>query len=89
EKKYEEYKPFGNEWRSEVMKMSKDELVTLYKKVCIENQKILNVVNRELVEIAPAMHKFLSDLTKYPESISSAEFQGVKEEAWKIIKEVK
>lgn len=34
-----EYVPFGTEWEKEVMKLSKKDLVELYRKSCIKNQQ--------------------------------------------------
>ena len=50
---------------------------------------VTNKANANVIAIAPDMYKFLSDLTKYPESIDSMQFMGLKEAAWKIIKGVK
>ena len=46
------------------------------------------IATAELIAIAPDMHKFLLDLIKYPESIDSMQFMGLKEEAHRIIKGV-
>lgn len=46
----EDYIPFGEEWKKDVMKMTKNEIVDLFKKKCIEfNQldekiRLLNIV---------------------------------------------
>ncbi len=83
------YESFGDEWRKELMKLKKSELIDFYKKACQENQISKGMVQpNKFAAIAPAMHKFLLDLTKYPESITPADFFGLKEEADKIIKGV-
>lgn len=42
-----EYIPFGDEWREYIKKMTKDEIITLYRNACIElqNQRELFLQN--------------------------------------------
>lgn len=35
-----EYIPFGEEWKNEVKKLNKDQIINLYRDMCIENQII-------------------------------------------------
>ena len=84
-----EYQSFGNEWRKELMKKKKSEIIEFYKKACQDNQKLHGMVQpTKFAAIAQEMYRFLLDLTKYPESIDPMQFMGLKEEAWKIIKGV-
>jgi len=42
-----DYEPFGYEWEKEMMQMKKEDIVELYKDVCIRYQSTLAIVRRK------------------------------------------
>lgn len=38
--KTQEYAPFGNEWKSELMKATKEQIVDMFRQTCMQNQKV-------------------------------------------------
>jgi len=43
--KFDNYVPFGNEWKAEMMKLKKDEIIEMFKTKAQENKILLNRIN--------------------------------------------
>jgi len=43
--KEKEYVPFGEEWKNELMKLSKIHIISLYRMVCMERDELLYSIN--------------------------------------------
>jgi len=41
----EEYTPFGREWKKNIMRLNKEQIIKLYKDVCITNIKLGEQIN--------------------------------------------
>ena len=58
--KKEEYEPFGEEWKKELMKMTKPNLIEMFKKVCQDQAQL----DRIITEIAKKHPEYLLKIDK-------------------------
>ena len=44
--KAENYIPYGEEWKTELMKMTKKDLIAIYKMSCVKNKELIDKNNQ-------------------------------------------
>ena len=85
----EEYQPFGEEWKNELMKMPKIQIIALYRQLALEYQEYKEYHKQKMEEVMPKSKKLSNrkelSLWNYWDATTSEDRVDIVERAFKMI----